>query len=81
MTTICESAARTGALLTLEEGQTTCGVGTEIIFRVSEAVTGVRTARVGALPAPVSSNPVLEAACLPDIDRVAGSVRRLIGRP
>ena len=81
MTTICESAARTGALLTLEEGQTTCGVGAEIIFRVSEAVTGVRTARVGALPAPVSSNPVLEAACLPDIDRVAGSVRRLIGRP
>jgi acetoin:2,6-dichlorophenolindophenol oxidoreductase subunit beta len=80
MATICESAARTGALLTLEEGQTTCGVGAEIIFRVGEAVVGVRSARVGALPAPVSSNPVLEAACLPNLERVAAAVRRLIGR-
>ena len=80
MTTICKSAARTRTLLTLEEGQITCGVGAEIIFRVREAVTGVRTARVGALPAPVSSNPVLEAACLPDIDRVVESVHRLLER-
>jgi acetoin:2,6-dichlorophenolindophenol oxidoreductase subunit beta len=67
LTTLCESVARTGALLTLEEGQTTCGVGAEIAFRVREEVGGiVRLARVGALAAPVSSNPVLEAACIPD---------------
>lgn len=76
--TLCESAARTGALLTLEEGQTTCGVGAEVVFRVREKVGALRAARVGALPAPVSSNPVLEAACLPDAERVMGSVRRLV---
>jgi pyruvate/2-oxoglutarate/acetoin dehydrogenase E1 component len=76
--TICESAARTGALLTLEEGQTTCGVGTEVAFRVRERVGQLRVARVGALPAPVSSNPVFEAACLPDVESVARSIRRLL---
>jgi pyruvate/2-oxoglutarate/acetoin dehydrogenase E1 component len=76
--TLCESAARTGALLTLEEGQTTCGVGAEVVFRVREKVGALRAARVGALPAPVSSNPVLEAACVPDAERVVGSVRRLL---
>ena len=75
--TLAASAARTGALLTLEEGQLTCGVGAEIAFQVRERVDGVRVARVGALPAPVSSNPVLEAACLPDADRVIGAIRRL----
>lgn len=76
--TLCASAARTGALLTLEEGQTTCGVGAEVVYRVREKVGALRAARVGALPAPVSSNPVLEAACLPDAERVAGSIRRLL---
>jgi pyruvate/2-oxoglutarate/acetoin dehydrogenase E1 component len=74
---VCRSAARTGALLTLEEGQATCGVGTEVAFRVREQVGPLRVARVGALAAPVSSNPVLEAACVPDAARVvlaAGSV-------
>jgi pyruvate/2-oxoglutarate/acetoin dehydrogenase E1 component len=81
LTTICESVARTGALLTLEEGQTTCGVGAEVAFRVRETLgaTGIaRVARLGALAAPVSSNPVLEAACLPDAERVVQAVRRLL---
>ncbi len=81
MTAICESAMRTGTLLTIEEGQPTCGVGAEIIVRVHEAFPGIRTARIGALPAPVSSNPVLEAACLPNVDRVIEAVHRLLGRP
>jgi pyruvate/2-oxoglutarate/acetoin dehydrogenase E1 component len=76
--TLARSAARTGALVTLEEGQLTCGLGAEIAFRVREAAGAIRTARVGALPAPVSSNPVLEAACLPDADRLASAVRRLL---
>ena len=75
---IAGSAARTGALVTLEEGQLTCGVGAEIAFQVREQAGAVRTARVGALPAPVSSNPVLEAACLPDAGRVIAAVRRLL---
>jgi pyruvate/2-oxoglutarate/acetoin dehydrogenase E1 component len=78
LATVCESVARTGALLTLEEGQTTCGVGTEVAFRVREVVGEIRVARVGALAAPVSSNPVLEAACLPDAERVVQAIRRLL---
>jgi pyruvate/2-oxoglutarate/acetoin dehydrogenase E1 component len=76
--TVASSAARTGALLTLEEGQMTCGVGAEILCRVREEVGALRMARVAAEPAPVSSNPVLEAACLPDAQRVAEAVRRLL---
>jgi pyruvate/2-oxoglutarate/acetoin dehydrogenase E1 component len=80
--TIVASAARTGALVTLEEGQLTCGVGAEIAFQVRERAPVLKLARVGALPAPVSSNPVLEAACLPDADRLIAAVRRLLqGKP
>jgi pyruvate/2-oxoglutarate/acetoin dehydrogenase E1 component len=75
---IAESATRTGALVTLEEGQLTCGVGAEIAFQVRERVKSVRIARVGALPAPVSSNPVLEAACLPNADRLVSVIRQLL---
>jgi pyruvate/2-oxoglutarate/acetoin dehydrogenase E1 component len=76
--TVCASATRTGTMITLEEGQLTCGVGAEVAFRVRERVGSLRVARVGALPAPVSSNPVLEAACLPDVERVAQCVRRTL---
>jgi pyruvate/2-oxoglutarate/acetoin dehydrogenase E1 component len=76
--TIASSAARTGALVTLEEGQLTCGVGAEIAYQVREIAGPIRTARIGALPAPVSSNPVLEAACVPDAARLIAAVRRLL---
>lgn len=76
--TLCASVAKTGALLTLEEGQTTCGVGAEVAYRVREALGSVPVVRVGALPAPVSSNPVLEALCVPDAARVATAVRGLL---
>jgi pyruvate dehydrogenase E1 component beta subunit len=82
--TLSASVDRTGALLTLEEGQPTCGVGVEVAMRVREALGSgargqrLRSARVGALPAPVSSNPVLEAACLPDAVRVAHAVTELL---
>jgi pyruvate/2-oxoglutarate/acetoin dehydrogenase E1 component len=73
--TLADSVNRTGRLLTLEEGQVTCGVGVEVAARVREALGDVPTARIGALAAPVSSNPVLEAACIPDSTRVAAAVR------
>ena len=78
LTTICASVGRTRALLTLEEGQATCGVGTEVAFRVREQLGEIRVARVGALAAPVSSNPVLEAATLPDAESVAKAIRKLL---
>jgi pyruvate/2-oxoglutarate/acetoin dehydrogenase E1 component len=76
--TVAASAARTRALVTLEEGQLTCGVGAEVAFRVQDEVGAVRVARVGALPSPVSSNPVLEAAAVPDAERVIRAVRRVL---
>jgi pyruvate dehydrogenase E1 component beta subunit len=76
--TIARSVARTGALLTLEEGQVVCGVGAEVAFQARAAAPNLKVARVGAAPAPVSSNPVLQAACVPDADRVVAAVRALL---
>jgi len=76
--TVCESASRTGALVTLEEGQLACGIGAEVAYRVREKTGTMRVARVGALPAPVSSNPVLEAAGIPGPDEVVEAVRGLL---
>lgn len=78
--TVATSVDKTGALLTLEEGQTACGVGAEVAARLYEAIGMRRWARVGALPAPVSSNPVLEAACIPDAARVINAVHLLLSR-
>ena len=77
--TLSQSVARTRALVTVEEGQLTCGVGAEVAFQVREHVAIDRVARVGALPAPVSSSPLLEAACLPDSGRVQAAIRSLLG--
>jgi pyruvate dehydrogenase E1 component beta subunit len=76
--TIVGSVRRTGAVLTLEEGQITCGVGAEVITRIQETIGAISAARIGALPTPVSSNPVLESASLPDSARVAAAVRTLL---
>lgn len=77
--TIAASVARTGAIVTLEEGQLTCGVGSEICFRLGEVMGRMpRAARVGPLAAPVSSNPVLEGECLPDAARLVAAVRKLL---
>ena len=80
METVAESVDRTGALLTLEEGQATCGVGAEVITRIHEILGSRHSLRIGAQRAPVSSNPVLEAACIPDAARVIDGVQRLLGR-
>jgi len=81
LATVCTSVSKTGALLTLEEGQVACGIGAEIACQVQARLGPVRVSRLGAVPAPVSSNPVLEAASLPDAARVAEAVRRLLRTP
>jgi acetoin:2,6-dichlorophenolindophenol oxidoreductase subunit beta len=78
LTTVCTSVSRTGALLTVEEGQTVCGIGAEIGCRVQAMLGPVRMSRLGAVPAPISSNPVLEAASLPDAGRIASAIRDLL---
>ena len=76
--TVVTSVARTGALLTLEEGQVTCGVGAELAARTYERIGPHRWARVGALRAPVSSSPVLERECVPSAARVAAAVEKVL---
>jgi len=78
--TVAASVGRTGALLTLEEGQTTCGVGAEVAAQLFEKMGARPWARVGALRAPISSNPVLEPACVPNAARVAEAAHKLLGR-
>jgi acetoin:2,6-dichlorophenolindophenol oxidoreductase subunit beta len=78
--TVARSVGKTRALVTLEEGQTTCGVGAEVAARTYERIDVQSWARIGALPAPVSSNPVLEAACVPDATRVVNAVNSLLGK-
>jgi pyruvate/2-oxoglutarate/acetoin dehydrogenase E1 component len=80
METLSSSVGRTGVLATLEEGQVTCGVGAEIVARLQERVPPFKSVRVGALAAPVSSNPVLERACLPDADRICLAIRTVLQR-
>jgi pyruvate/2-oxoglutarate/acetoin dehydrogenase E1 component len=76
--TIAGSVRRTGRLVTLEEGQLTCGVGVEVAARVRERLGSAPSLRIGALAAPVSSNAVLEAACIPDAARVSGEIMRFL---
>jgi pyruvate/2-oxoglutarate/acetoin dehydrogenase E1 component len=48
MDTVAKSVARTGAFVTLEEGQRTCGVGVEVTARLFETMAPVPSARIGA---------------------------------
>jgi pyruvate/2-oxoglutarate/acetoin dehydrogenase E1 component len=75
---VVQSVSKTGALVTLEEGQTTCGVGAEVAARLYECIGMRPWARIGALPAPVSSNPVFEAACIPNASRVVSAIHLLL---
>lgn len=77
---ITESVAKTGALLTLEEGQITCGVGVEVSARVFEKIGPRPWTRLGAVRAPISSNPVLEPASLPDSAKVVQAIHQLLAR-
>jgi pyruvate dehydrogenase E1 component beta subunit len=81
MATIAASVRKTGALLTVEEGQVVCGVGAEVAFRIRARCTNTRVARLGARRLPVSSSPALQAHCIPDAARVAEAVRQLLRDP
>jgi pyruvate dehydrogenase E1 component beta subunit len=80
METVASSVEKTGKLLTLEEGQTTCGVGAEVAARLFEKMGARPWVRIGALPAPISSNPVLEATAVPNAARVVEAAHKLLGR-
>ncbi|HVW33956.1 MAG TPA: transketolase C-terminal domain-containing protein, partial [Acidimicrobiia bacterium] len=80
-TTVLESVTRTGRLLIVQEAVTDFGAGAEIAAVVADEAFWALDApvrRVGApfLPAPYAPN--LEHRWLPDTERIAGEIRRLV---
>jgi 2-oxoisovalerate dehydrogenase E1 component len=74
---VLESVARTGSVVTVEEGTLTAGVGAEIAARVQEdAWHDLRgpVRRVAARDGIVPAAPTLEAEALPDVDDVVAAV-------
>jgi pyruvate/2-oxoglutarate/acetoin dehydrogenase E1 component len=77
---VLESVARTGSLVTVEEGTLTGGIGAEIAARVqSEAWDDLRrpVKRIAALDGIIPAAPTLEDAVLPGVDDVVSAVRAL----
>jgi pyruvate/2-oxoglutarate/acetoin dehydrogenase E1 component len=77
---VLESVARTGSLVTVEEGTLTGGVGAEIAARVqSEAWDDLRrpVERIAARDGIIPAAPTLEEAVLPGVDDVVSAVRAL----
>jgi pyruvate/2-oxoglutarate/acetoin dehydrogenase E1 component len=75
---VLESLARTGRLVTAEEGTLTAGVGAEIAARVqAEAWSRLRgpVRRVAAEDRPLPAARTLEDAALPGVEDVADAVR------
>jgi 2-oxoisovalerate dehydrogenase E1 component len=79
---VLESVARTGALVTAEEGTLTGGFGAEIAARVQEAAwSDLRTPvrRIAARDAIIPSARPLEDATLPSVEDVVDAVMSLEG--
>jgi pyruvate/2-oxoglutarate/acetoin dehydrogenase E1 component len=79
--TILASVARTGRLVTVDEGRLSCGVGAEIAALVAEeAFAHLRApiARVGRPDAPVSAARTQEGVARPSADKIIAAVRRIV---
>lgn len=79
--TIAASVARTGRLLVVDNGWTTCGAGAEIVARVLERLQGVhplRVRRLGFAPTTCPPTPSLEALFYPDARTIAAAAFDLV---
>jgi 2-oxoisovalerate dehydrogenase E1 component len=76
--TVSESAARTQALVIVEEGHLTCGVGAELAASVQEMAFGYLDSpilRVAAADTPIPSSVELERAILPNVEKIVATVK------
>jgi pyruvate dehydrogenase E1 component beta subunit len=81
---ILDSVRRTNRALIVHEAVTFGGIGAEIASQIQEEAFDYLDApvlRLGAPFSPVPFSPVLERAYIPDSNRIAGGVRRLLERP
>jgi pyruvate dehydrogenase E1 component beta subunit len=82
--TILDSVRRTNRALVVHEAVTFGGIGAEISSQIQEEAFDYLDApvlRLGAPFSPVPFSPVLERAYIPDSNRIADGVRRLLERP
>jgi 2-oxoisovalerate dehydrogenase E1 component len=77
---LLESVARSGRLVTAEEGHGFASIGSEIIARVLEGARGraIACARVHAEPGPIPSSRPLEAQCLPGAATIVNKVLEVV---
>lgn len=79
--TIAASAKRTGRLIVVDNGWTTCGAGAEIVAAVSEACGSappVAMKRMGFAPVPCPTTPSLEAHFYPNARTIAAAAYDLV---
>jgi pyruvate/2-oxoglutarate/acetoin dehydrogenase E1 component/TPP-dependent pyruvate/acetoin dehydrogenase alpha subunit len=79
--TVAKSAAKTQALVIVEEGHYTAGLGAEIAASVQELAFGYLDApilRVAAADTPIPSAPELERAVLPSVDRIIAAAKKAL---
>jgi 2-oxoisovalerate dehydrogenase E1 component len=79
--TILQSVAKTGRLLVVDEGYAAFGLGAEIAAAVGEHAFDSLDAPVGRVqmePVPHPFNPGLEAAVLPDPEKIVQAARNLL---
>ena len=79
--TILKSVRKTGRLVVVHEAMANCGIGAEIIARVSEASVGIlKAAPVRITPpfAPSPFSPSLEKAYLPDAEMIVAAVKKIV---
>ncbi|GAG31709.1 unnamed protein product, partial [marine sediment metagenome] len=75
--TITKSVMKTGRLVVVDEGYSSCGLGAEIIAMVQEEVFDYLDAsmqRVHSLGIPAPYSPSLEKAMVPDVDKIVAAV-------
>jgi pyruvate dehydrogenase E1 component beta subunit len=81
--TIVSSVRKTHRALVAHEAVRFGGIGAEIAAQVQEDAFDYLDApvgRVGAPFAPVPFSPALEKLYVPDADKIAGEVRRILGK-
>lgn len=77
--TIVASAARTGALLSVDDDYLSYGIGAEVIASVSESVELKKKPRRISYPdIPVPFAPSMEHAVLPNKDKIVAAVREML---
>ncbi|MDX1485507.1 MAG: transketolase C-terminal domain-containing protein [Alphaproteobacteria bacterium] len=79
--TIIASAAKTGRLVVVDEAAATCSIAAEIIASVAEAGVALTAppVRVTRPDTPVGFSPALERAAEPNVEGIAGAIRRVMG--